>query len=260
MFSFSCSPQTESKTPVSVVTQPKPSDLVNTSIEQSLKVALVQAAQNSGLTLKKKSGKRRRKDTSLSKTWNIQSMTFPGTSMKYPDNKIRTYIQTVAPVQYFSTLTSGPQYSSYNFVASSLDQFSSLAAIDDQYRVDELEVWIYPTPSSSDTQNSLEGGLFYTAVDYDDANVPTSIGQLVDYENNVTTSTACGHYRRFKPHVAIAAFSGTFTSYANVEDEWIDAASNNVQFYGLKMATSTTQVVIPFTLHARVHLSVRNTR
>lgn len=38
-----------------------------------------------------------------------------------------------------------------------------------------------------------------------------------------------------RPRTAMAAYSGAFTSYANMSDQWIDLNSTSVQYYGFKL-------------------------
>lgn len=145
------------------------------------------------------------------------------------------------------------------FTASLLDQFSSLVAVFDQYRIIEVEVWFHPRvePTSS-TSNSM--GLFCTVVDFDDANTLTTVPQALDYTNAMQTSGSVGHYRRFKPHAAVAAYTGSFNGYCNVESPWIDAASGTVQHYGVKTAWTITDTPYIYDVTVRLHTQWRNVR
>jgi len=68
------------------------------------------------------------------------------------------------------------------------------------------------------------------------------------------------HYRKFIPHVAVASYSGTFTSFTNEVAPWIDIASPSVQHYGLKTACTPTTAVVQYTARARLSVSFRNVR
>jgi len=65
--------------------------------------------------------------------------------------------------------------------------------------------------------------------------------------------------RKWRPHIATAAYSGVFTSFKNEPSTWIDVASPGVQHYGLKVAadvTSTNSVAIK--MFVRVWVQFRN--
>jgi hypothetical protein len=150
-------------------------------------------------------------------------------------------------------------FATFSFTLSVLDQVSSLVAVFDQYRIDEIEFWLFPHLSSN---NAASGnpGLLATVVDYDDTNALTTFAQALDYTNCVTSSGLMGHYRRFRPHVATAAYSGAFTSFANEERKWLDAASPGIIHYGIKTASATTSSVETYDAIVRYHVSFRNVR
>jgi len=133
-----------------------------------------------------------------------------------------------------------------------------LGQIFDQYRIDEIEEWIFPSLIGNTTQ--AFSGLLATVVDYDDATVLSTYAQAEDYTNCVHGPASEGHYRRFQPHVAIAAYSGTFTSFSNVVAPWIDLASPSVQHYGLKAAVQPSGVAMGYSTVTRIHVSFRNVR
>jgi len=58
--------------------------------------------------------------------------------------------------------------------------------------------------------------------------------------------------------MAVAAFSGAFTSYSNVPAGWIDSASPGVQHYGLKLYFESTPFgVISYEYSVRAKVSFR---
>jgi hypothetical protein len=158
-----------------------------------------------------------------------------------------------------TTSTTVPTFSATSFSVNSLDQISQLAAVFDQYMIEELEVWVFPNTLGAAT--GAQAGLLYSAIDYDDAATLSTIGQIEDYTNVVVSTPNQGHYRRFVPHIAVAAYSGSFTSFMNVDTQWIDSAYTNVQHYGLKIAaTATPAAQSAYTLQVRYHLAFRNVR
>jgi len=146
-----------------------------------------------------------------------------------------------------------PTFASSTFKLSDFVGSASLLAVFDQYRFDQIEVWI-----ESLTPN-LTGALPYltTAVDLDDANVPTNAGQVQDKMGAVSGFSLGGHYHRFKPHVAISVYSGTFTSFGNAASQWIDNASPNVQHFGVKAAAVSSGTVVTYNITWRAVVSLR---
>jgi len=142
-----------------------------------------------------------------------------------------------------------PTFASFNFQVSSLDQISSLTALFDQYRIKQVECWIAPKLGPIQTP----GNNLASVIDYDDSAALTTYAQALDYVNCCSSNGSLAHYRKFVPHCAVAAYSGTFVSFANVAAPWIDAASTSVQHYGLKLA-STVSVPATFNYDVTVRL------
>jgi hypothetical protein len=145
---------------------------------------------------------------------------------------------------------------SFYFTINSVDQITALAAVFDQYRIDEIELWWIPRVIAG----LSNPGQVLSTIDYDDAAALTTVAQASDYDNCLTTSAYTGHYRRFKPHIALGAYSGTFTSYQNAGPSWIDFNSTTVQHYGVKFAVTVQSAASVFDVNIRYHISMRNVR
>jgi hypothetical protein len=158
-----------------------------------------------------------------------------------------------------SSSTGGIAAFAANFILSDVDQYTSLTAVFDQYRITEVEVWLIPRLAVT-TSSSQNPGQIASVVDYDDDTTLSSLNQALDYQNCMIDTGTVGHYRRFKPHAAVAAFSGSFTSYVNVVSPWIDAASPSVRHYGVKYVTTATDAVYVSDIFARLHFEFRNVR
>jgi len=147
-----------------------------------------------------------------------------------------------------------------NFQFSDLDQYTSLAAVFDQYRILKVECWIEPRVTTVTQAAATNLGQMASVIDYDDSATLTNFASYLDYQNVFVGGGADGHYRCFSPHAAIAAYSGTFASFANEASPWIDAASPNVQHYGLKACTTVADAAYVYDLRVRYHLELRNVR
>jgi len=189
--------------------------------------------------------------------WSILSTPTPATKMRLVANGgVYRVTQEVNIGLILATSTTAPTFAAYNFTVSTIDQISTFAGIFDQYKVDEMEAWIVPFAGANNTLTQ-----YASVIDYDDSAVLTTFAQALDYTNVVVTSLSDGQYRRWIPHIAVAAYSGAFTSFTNVVAPWIDMTSTGVQHYGLKIAALATSVAnIPIDLIVRFRVSFRNVR
>lgn len=146
-----------------------------------------------------------------------------------------------------------PTYVGVTFAVSGFSGASALLSVFDQYRIDQLEVWLETKAPNS----AGDYPLIISAVDLDDGNTPTSYGQVQDHQGAIMATGPAGHYHKFKPHIAIASFSGAFTSYSNAPGSWIDSASPNVQHFGLKLAAKSTATAFGYSLVVRGVMSFR---
>lgn len=112
--------------------------------------------------------------------------------------------------------------------------YAYYTSIFDQYRINLIETILRPRGNVSTVNASASAsGFLYSVIDYDDASAVTP-SQALNYDNVVTTSMEQSHRRCFVPHIALGAYSGTFSSYANVTEQWIDCNSPTVAHYGVK--------------------------
>jgi hypothetical protein len=192
-------------------------------------------------------------------TWGLFSQSFPHSRISATNNRVFRIVQQIDGGTVATVSTTNPVYLGLNFAVSQLDQVSSLAAVFDQYRLEKIEVWL--NVAGQGLAGSGTTCKWVSCVDYDDSNAPTTYSQVLDYQNSVQTLYDVGHYRVFTPHIAVAAYSGTFTSYANETAPWIDFTSTGVQHFGVKaafeQATGSNNGVVA---QYRFHLALRNVR
>jgi hypothetical protein len=119
----------------------------------------------------------------------------------------------------------------YNFKLSDLP-LAALQTVFDQYAIVEVVLRIIPQ-NNQDALSSTRVGPYVTVIDHDDGNFLTSISNAGEYSTALTTSGLIGQTRVVQPRVAIAAYSGVFTSFANTRT-YIDCGSNTVVHYGIK--------------------------
>jgi len=187
--------------------------------------------------------------------WNSLSEAEPMSTNPVLDNVPYKVVQTTYQASAFTTSTSTPQFVGFQFNVNSLDQIASLQALFDQYRITLIEAWLTPTNPVPPTS-----GQVVSVIDYDDAGALSNFASGLDYQNAVTFPPICAIYRRFKPRVAPALYSGAFTSFGNQANQWIDAASPSVQHYGLKFGATVFSTAITYDLKVRIHMEWKNLR
>jgi hypothetical protein len=124
------------------------------------------------------------------------------------------------------------------FSAGATSDFSGLATVFDQYRIIGASCAFTPQANISTSQVGLGTSQInprlYTCLDYDDA-AGVTVNGITQYDSCVITPPNCGVVRTLLPRLAVASYSGAFSSYANLSGTtWIDVNSPNVQFYGVK--------------------------
>lgn len=137
-----------------------------------------------------------------------------------------------------STFTGG----SIAFSLNDLPSYTELTALFDKYRIAGVKLRFYPRINqqllSSITSTTPSGIVpIVTVIDYDDDSVPANLDELMQYQNFKIHDQFKPFSVFLRPQMAIAAYSGAFTSYASGRKIWIDAASPGVKYYGLKIGT-----------------------
>jgi hypothetical protein len=150
-------------------------------------------------------------------------------------------------------------FTSYTFTLSALPDSTEFTALFDQYRI--MQVRMEFTPLFTDTSATVAYPPLYTVIDYDDANSITG-AQANEYDSVMYTPTGTYFERVFNPRIAIAAYSGAFTSFGQPKaGTWVDCASPSVIHYGLKtvlpVAGAANQV---WSVRAHLFLQFRESR
>jgi hypothetical protein len=161
-------------------------------------------------------------------------------------------------LENLSVLVTSVTVPTFGANAFSLNDFvmrTEYTGLFDQYKIELFEIWIEPLNSQSVTSASV--GMVVSAVDFDDATTPSTISSVESKQNSITSGGYDGHYHRFHPHMAVAAYSGAFTSFSNEPAGWIDSASPSVQHYGIKYAATVTGNVMTFALSLRARVAFK---
>lgn len=178
------------------------------------------------------------------------------------NNIVHTFIRRVHKSP-FPQSTGGIVSTAYAFSLADLSGYTEFTNLFDQYRITKIAMAFIPQ-SNAIPLSSSPGGLLTTAIDYDDNTALGNEGAILQYESAVSTPVYSSNRRTFRPRIAVAAYSGAFTSYANMDAKtWLDAASASVLYYGLKAIISQanpSSTVAQFDVVCTYTIQCRNTR
>lgn len=152
----------------------------------------------------------------------------------------------------FTTSTVANTYFGVVFAISDVSS-AAILSVFDQYRIDVIEIWAETISPQGTTVFNTWG----SAVDLDDVGPPTTAEQVAHKQGALISSGSAGHYHKFVPRIAPALYSGAFTSFGVNNPQWIDAASPNVQHYGVKFYSLPTNAAYTFNYRTRITFSVR---
>jgi hypothetical protein len=141
------------------------------------------------------------------------------------------------------------------FALNNLTGFASLTTLFDQYRIVGVNIKFIP----SQLVYTAAAQPIYTVLDYDDATAVV-VSSLAQYDTLKIAPASAYFERSLKPRTAVAAYSGAFTSFGNVTNMWLDAASPGVQYYGLKYGILASVNAPSWSYIARVHIQTRAQR
>jgi hypothetical protein len=165
-----------------------------------------------------------------------------------------TWIRESVVYTSYSTSSSTFSETNFQFNLSALPNVSSIVSMFDQYCIYAVTVTIVNSQSSPSEITAL------SAIDYDStANIgPSGIVNFGSYNMSLLTQST-SLVRMVKPCIAVAAYSGTFTSYTTSRS-WLDSNSTGVIHYGVRLITlQTSSGSVPFTVSHDYVVGLRNT-
>jgi hypothetical protein len=229
-------------------------------VSSSVVTAMIRMGGHSG----KGKGKGRNALKGDGTTFSLLSQTIPHMKFRFPDNVPYKFVQTYELLAYMTQ--SNSSFTSFGLALTSnqINQFSSFAAIFDQYKVTEIEVWILPRHTNPlSVASAANVGLLYSVIDYDNTGSTATALACEQYSNCVVSPSYQGHYRKFRPHIAIANYAGSFSGYSNEPMGWVDTSTSTTQMYAIAGGVSpsdatTDEQVYDFIL--RLHVEFRNTK
>jgi len=137
-------------------------------------------------------------------------------------------------------------FESYAFCLADIPNVTSLSALFDQYRIEEIQLrfrsrspGLFVANSSSPNYSCPQ---LMAVVDRDDNTAPSTLLELQQYDNCQQISTQDSLDIILKPSVTPSVFSGgAFSGYSVEEsgDLWLDVANASIPHYGVKVGLSS---------------------
>lgn len=173
------------------------------------------------------------------------------------------------PVQYFKrTLFVKAAYASSavtdtlfsrKFALSDLANYTEFTSLYDQYKIRAIKFSLIPRVTEADTSQSVP--TVSTCIDFDDNTAPSSIDDMVQYQNFKMTRGNKIHNRYWKPAVSSMAWnSGVGTAYTVSKNLWIDVGSSGIPYFGIKGCIQQSAVAQTFDLKVDYYMMFKNVR
>jgi hypothetical protein len=154
-------------------------------------------------------------------------------------------------------------YLAYSFTLGDVPNSTEFTGMFDQYRFKRVMFVALPhctyNPVAAAANSTTK--LLITP-DYDDDTVLSAENDILQYPSVEIYNFDKEIRKTITPRMAVAAYSGAFTSYANMDNQWIDAASPSVKHYGLKIVilAASTALLSGWRVFLTYDLEFRNVR
>lgn len=152
-------------------------------------------------------------------------------------------------------------YSSYNFSLSDLPSATDFTNLYDQYKINCVKIRFLPQQTQSISIGSINNPRantrFFSAIDYNDGNPPTSVDELRQYQTCKYTPCLRQHKRViFKPKILDT--NGFSIS------PWMSTATPNANYFGIKIAVepmeSTSTLTMTYTVECTYYMSFKQVK
>lgn len=175
-------------------------------------------------------------------------------------NKVLTLSRNVSKGTIVSSAIA-PVLSALQFQLSDLPNSGEFTSLFDQYRFQQVIVRFVPVSSQS-TGNAFHLMPLLTVIDYDDANVPSTLDILRQYGTlSIVPSGTITHVRTLVPKLSLEVYGTGIGSSFSSSRVWLDSASPSVPWYGVKYGIDSngTGNNICFSIECEYIISFRNT-
>lgn len=154
-----------------------------------------------------------------------------------------------------STSISAMTTGSLVFQLSNVSNYANYTAIFDRYRIIQADAKFVQNIQPGTAASLL------TCIDYDDGNSPSGEASVEGFGTLAICPSGVVEQRTLNPRLAVAAYSGAFTSYANMPSStWIDSASPSVNYFGLKYEVPVTATSYAISVYVTLMVQFKSQR
>lgn len=180
------------------------------------------------------------------------------------DGVIHTYKRSVFTEDFITSDLIGQVAGALSFKLSDISTFTSMQALYDQYRINNVTVTFIPkttvyTNTTATALNSPAVGLFGSCLDFDSGQTPINMQDLANYDTFKWTRGTDVHKRYLKPRVQITA--GNVAAFSTNGQQWIDCGSPSIPHFGVRWVAEDAETnKITYDLIVKYDISFRNSR
>jgi len=149
----------------------------------------------------------------------------------------------IQPVQFFKRSVYLPGWSStgtsdvpgtFNFKLNDVPNVAEFTGLYDQYKINLVKFTIIPRGNTSEVTTAGNSMGVFSVIDYDSNTTPTSLDELLQYQNMRMTRSTQQHKRVFRPVArdAIVGSAGAITG--GIYKGWLDCTNDNIPHYAIK--------------------------
>ena len=162
------------------------------------------------------------------------------------NSKYASKVTSIVQQSYLGTLTSTATGDSLSILKFNLDDipgYADLATVFDQYKIDKVDLRFVP---NGNTNALIPGGpqqaraRLYTAFDANDATVPSTLNEVLQYQNCSQTPYLEEYKRTVYPRLAVNSSDEEGTVTLGPANSWCQTAQKDVDWYGLKIGVSAS--------------------
>lgn len=200
--------------------------------------------------------KKRRQGTRFSKMSPVKSIFKPS------QWTLRTTIEPASNT-YISGSSAAPIFASYSFRVQDLPDMTSYSSIWDQYCIDSITMIITPVTQAASPAAAPGFAPLVVALDFDDAIIPTSYSQVMQYQTSVLYGQLTKPVSRtFRPKYRGVAYNGTTGVNSSILSGFLDLAAGDIEHYGVKVAIrqSTSTNIQSYYIVFKYQVTFRSSR
>lgn len=148
----------------------------------------------------------------------------------------------------FASSTLADTHKAFSFALSDLPNASEFTSLFDMWRIVEVECLFLPSITEM-TPGAPNVGLQMSVIDYDDATALSAPGSYLQYQNVMVHRLGEPIRRVFKPNPNLRLSDGTatgVTSGSAPRNTWVDVASSNTPYFGLKLFLGQNTVQVTY--------------